>query len=270
MFTYSEQYSLIKDIKVRENTSKSCDCPFCGGKGKLSITNRDGSLLWNCYRASCSVRGVHGVARSTTSIQNKLLGKSIGPVDNSLPLPAIVSSPDHHPRAIDYLTSVHSLDAYGKTYVHIKYAPSEDRVLFFMNNDSGAVGRSLSGKLPKWKSYGDTTGLFTCGTGDIAVVVEDAASACAISNLNGYVGTALLGTNVSPKQKQQLKHYSKVIISLDKDASSKAIKLLSKLAGHVKSVTVVLLEEDLKNLDTQQMEELYNESKRHSGDRLRL
>ena len=268
MFTYFEQYSLIKDIKVRENTSKTCNCPFCGGRGKLSVTNRDGALLWNCYRASCSVRGVHGVARSTTSIQNKLMDKSIIAPDNTLPLPAIVSSPDHHPRAIDYLKSVHSLDAYEDNRVHIKYTPAEDRVLFFMNNDSGAVGRSLSGKLPKWKSYGDTTGLFTCGTGDIAVVVEDAASACAISNLEGYVGAALLGTNVSPKQKQQLKHYPKVIISLDKDASSKAIKLLSKLTGHVKSVTVVLLEEDLKNLDTQQMEELYDESKRYCSHRL--
>jgi 5S rRNA maturation endonuclease (ribonuclease M5) len=122
--------------------------------------------------------------------------------------------------------------------------------------------------MPKWKSYGDTTGLFTCGTGDIAVVVEDAASACAISNLEGYVGAALLGTNISPKQKQQLKHYSRVIISLDKDASGKAIKLLSKLTGHVKSVTVVLLEEDLKNLNTQQLEELYDESKRYCSHRL--
>lgn len=257
MFTYLEQYSLIKDIKVRENTSKSCDCPFCGGKGKLSITNRDGSLLWNCYRASCSVRGVHGVARSTTSIQNKLLGKSIIAPDNTLPLPSIVSSVEHHPKALNYLESVHSLYAYNNKSVHIKYAPAEDRILFYMGNDSGAVGRSLSNQIPKWKSYGDTTGLFTCGTGDIAVVVEDAASACAISSLKGYVGAALLGTNVSPKQKQQLKHYSKVIISLDKDASGKAIKLLSKLTGHVKSVTVVLLEEDLKNLDTHQLEELY-------------
>ena len=268
MYTYQEQYSIIKDIRVRENESKSCDCPFCGGKGKLSITNRDGSLLWNCYRASCNVRGVHGVSRSTNSIKSKLSGEEVSLPKQCLPIPSIVSSPDHHPKALGYLESVHCLNAYKDKLVHIKYAPSEDRVLFFMNNDSGAVGRSLSGQIPKWKVYGDTTGTFSCGNGDIAVVVEDVASACSVSTLTGYTGVALLGTNISFKQKQQLKRYKKVIISLDKDASSKAIKLLSKLGGHVKDVTVVLLEEDLKYLNTQQMEELYNEGERDCSYRL--
>jgi hypothetical protein len=94
-------------------------------------------------------------------------------------------------------------------------------------------------------SYGDTSGALTVGTSDVAVIVEDAPSACAVGVIDGYAGVAILGTNLSTKQKQSLKNYRKIIICLDNDAKGKAIKLLRQLQGLV-DCTVKFIAKDLK------------------------
>jgi DNA primase len=82
----------------------------------------------------------------------------------------------------------------------------------------------------------------------ISIVVEDAASACAVYATGKYTGVALLGTNISPLQRNQLKAFTKLIICLDKDASRKSIVLLRQLQG-VADCTVKFLTNDLKWYD---------------------
>ena len=85
----------------------------------------------------------------------------------------------------------------------------------------------------------------TVGSSDGAVIVEDAPSGGAVGVIDGYAGVAILGTNLSTKQKQSLKKYKNIIICLDNDAKGKAIKLLRQLQGLV-DCTVKFISKDLK------------------------
>jgi 5S rRNA maturation endonuclease (ribonuclease M5) len=161
------------------------------------------------------------------------------------PLPSMLSQPKNHSYVMDYLEDNGCLPAYEQGLIKILYAPADNRCLFMMNNGQGAVGRSLSGATPKWMSYGDTTGVLTVGSSKTGVIVEDAPSACAVSSTGMYTGIAILGTNLSTKQKQTLKSYDKIIICLDNDAKGKAIKLLRQLQGLVEC-TVRFITKDLK------------------------
>jgi hypothetical protein len=118
--------------------------------------------------------------------------------------------------------------------------------LFYTNGGQGAIGRHLGNAVPKWLSYGDTSGILKVGDSPNGVIVEDAASACAVAATNLYSGIAILGTNISPLQKQQLMAFDSVTIALDKDASKMALNHLRRLRSLIKT-RIVFIENDLKN-----------------------
>lgn len=252
----NDQRTTLDSIKLRDGETKRINCPFCGGNNTFTLSLLNGKRVWNCYKASCSAHGAHSVVRSLDTIRTRLNGPLNGTVHiNPIPIPSILSTPTEHDRVVWYLEQVHSFDAYLKGLVDISYAPKENRVLFFMNKGEGAVGRALDSRKPKWKVYGNTQGIFTCGSGKTAVLVEDAASACSVGILPEYSGVSLLGTNMSPIQKRQLMSYERVIICLDNDASKKSVRILSKLEGLVPA-TVRFLRDDLKWLSPTQIEEV--------------
>jgi len=255
MYTYRDQLEILKPIKLAEGETKRVDCPFCGGRKTFTISRHEGNRVWNCYRASCGVRGGTSDEMSRDTIRRRLEnGPTRRTVRNTIPIPQHLSDPRHHDRAMKYLKSMHSLYAFENGMIDIRYAPAEDRVLFFTNNGEGAVGRSIRGDKPKWKAYGDISGLLSAGLGDTAVVVEDAASACAVARSGAFTGCALLGTNLSPLQKHQLRAYSKVLIALDADATRKAVKMKSSLEGLIVT-KVVMLPTDIKYMSQAEMEE---------------
>ena len=47
----------LDDYNVAVGETKRMNCPVCKGVRTFSITNNMGSLLWNCYKASCDVSG---------------------------------------------------------------------------------------------------------------------------------------------------------------------------------------------------------------------
>lgn len=250
MYTSREQREVLDNIKVREGETKRINCPFCGGTKTFTISNMDGRKVWNCYKNSCRAHGATGVARSLQLVRRKLVDPVITSYkDTTVPLPEVVSmNIADRPDVIYYLEQTHVMSAYQNGLVRIGYAPKENRVLFYMNDNDGAVGRALDDRKPKWKAFGDTTGIFKCGSGPTAVVVEDAASACAVASASPdgeFTGVALLGTNLNPLQKRQLLAFKRLIICLDNDASKKSIVLLRKLEGLVPA-TVKFLNEDFK------------------------
>jgi len=268
MYSRKEQYELIGQIRCKENETKRIDCPFCGGKKTLTVSNNDGSVIWNCYKASCPARGGKRVGYSVTAIKNKFSKQVEVPTNiPRTPLPEIKASPSNHMAVVEYLINNNVLKAFEDKAIEITYDPSKNRVLFWMNDGRGAVGRTLSGAKPKWLSYGDTAGILSVGVSDTAVVVEDAASACSVYATGKYTGVALLGTNVSPVQRHQLSKYQKIIVCLDKDASCKAIKVARSMQGLV-HCSVRFLKEDLKYLNTSQILELIDESTGDSDNRL--
>lgn len=255
----SDARHTLKDIRLKDGETKRIDCPFCGGKNTFTITRKDGARVWNCYKASCTSSGGTGDTRTLDSIKKRLTA-SIGPLNGTVrtnpePIPRILSGIDSHLEVIEYLQSVHAYDAVLQGLAGVSYAPKENRVLFWMNHARGAVGRALDGRKPKWKVFGDTTGVFTCGKGSVAVVVEDAASACAVGVLPGYTGVALLGTHLDGIKKRQLMTFDRVIFCLDNDASRKSISLVRKLEAYVPT-SVRFLRDDIKWMSPPKVEEL--------------
>jgi hypothetical protein len=252
MATYREQLEYLSGVRLRSDEHRRVDCPFCGGRKTLSLSNLDGDLLWHCYKASCDTRGRKSLGRTTDQIRGRLERTRRTGSRTSLRIPEHTSEPTRHDRVMQYLRDNGCIEAYENRWVKIKYAPAEDRVLFYTNADQGAIGRSLSGAVPKWKAYGDTSGLMTVGQGSTLVLVEDAASACSIARVDGFVGGALLGTNLSQDQRRLLRSYPAVTIALDRDASRKSLSMHSAIQGLVPS-KVRLLSEDAKNMTTDQI-----------------
>lgn len=262
MYALAEQRDELSSIRLKDGETKRIDCPFCYGKGTFTITRKEGSRVWNCYKASCTASGGQGDTRSLESLKKAArssYGGLQGPFNGSIrinpnPVPDLYTAIDNHPEVISYLSQVNVLEAVLKDVAKVSYAPKEHRVIFWMNDAKGCVGRALDGRKPKWKCYGDTSGTYTCGNGSTAVIVEDAASACAVGVIPGYTGVALLGTHLDLHQKHQLMSYERLVICLDNDASSKSIKLLRKVEGLVPS-TVRFLREDFKWMRKDQIEE---------------
>lgn len=255
MFTYKEQLELLEGVKLKEGQTRRLDCPFCGGGKTLGISCKDGAQVWHCFKASCGVRGSKNVGRTLESLRTKITSQVITTSRPTIPLPPNLSPARNHPEAVQYLKSVNSLQAYEDGLVDVRYSPALRRVMFMKSDNEGGVGRSLRNEKPKWKNFGDTSGLLTIGTGSVAVLVEDAASAASVSRFPLCSGCALLGTNVTTLQRHQLLPYERVIVALDKDASRKAIRLKSKLEGRLRT-SILLLEDDLKYVPYDTMERM--------------
>ena len=245
--TYLEQLDIIKSIPLKEGDRKILTCPFCGGRKKLSITKADGQLKWNCFRASCNGKGIYSGRRSLEAAKSYIANQPNKLTTRIKPVPKITTSVYNHQPAVDYLEQVNSLEALECGYIDIRYAPAEDRVLFY--GPTGAVGRSLS-RQPKWISYGELPVGISVGKGSTIVLVEDTPSACSISRVNGLVGYSLLGTKITHNIKIQLKKYSSVYLVLDKDASKKAIEQTRNVD---KGIKVRFTSDDLKHQTEEQI-----------------
>ena len=46
---------VLNDYDVRYGETIRTNCPYCKGYNTFSVTNMGGSIVWNCYKASCSV-----------------------------------------------------------------------------------------------------------------------------------------------------------------------------------------------------------------------
>ena len=251
--TYQEQLYIIKGIPIREGDTKVITCPFCYQPKKLALSKIDGKLMWNCYRASCNAKGIYTDRRNLQAVKNYLDNKVQKKSVIRKPVPSMTTSVNNHQPALDYLEQVNSLEAFQKGYIDVRYAPAEDRVLFL--SGEGAVGRSLKAYGAKWLSYGALSEGISVGEGSTVVLVEDVPSACSVSRIDGLVGLALLGTNITVPIKSAIKLYNKKYLVLDKDASSKAISIVMKID---RSIRVRLTSSDLKSLSTNQILSVLN------------
>ena len=233
---------------IAENTPNSgdslrMDCVECGGKSTFTISNLDGTVIWNCYKASCKVGGSTRVGvRAADVLRRSEQAENA----EAFKLPAQIVSPtaEVHKFAERWKLSVDRLD--------LRYACIDSRVVFPIRRNGivvDAIGRSLWANSPmKWKRYGKEKYPYVHGTGSVAVLVEDAISAAVVSELDDIVGVALLGTSVSRECKEHLNTYTNIVIALDPDARSKALTVRKELMGK-HNCTVISLRDDLKYRD---------------------
>ncbi len=237
-------YKHISDIDISVGETKRMTCPSCKGYKTFTVTNNMGSLVWNCYKASCNISGGTRVHMSVDDIRMGFSGAERTADDIDFVLPEYIVPINDKREGLDYL---HKWDI---TYMinDVMYDVKDDRVVFPVVYDGkivDATGRALGKKLPKWKRYGKNSLPYSYGYGKVAVVVEDCVSAAVVGG-EVFVGVAVLGTSLQESHKRYLSQFSTAVIALDPDALPKTLAFAKELRGHVSSVKVLRLTDDLK------------------------
>lgn len=233
------------------------DCPVCGKSNTFSVTDDGLQRLWYCFHADCNVKGRTGITLTKDFAKHALSRKENPPTQNcsQFEIPDTFVSLSRNLNAELYVRSVNAYDAYLSGRVDIRYDFKRNRVAYIVKDNRkivDAAGRSIDGRKPKWYRYGNSKHPFTCGAFDTAFLVEDCASACAVSSLS--TGIALLGTNLLPEHVNVLQNYKRVFVALDKDATDKALDMVRTLHNKVPT-KLVILTQDLKNMKGDERDE---------------
>ena len=69
---YNNILNTISDIDIPNGHTKRMNCPECNGYKTFTVTNNMGSLVWNCYKASCNVSGGNKVHLTADDIRNTM------------------------------------------------------------------------------------------------------------------------------------------------------------------------------------------------------
>ena len=246
-------YNTISDMDIPNGSTKRMDCPNCGGYKTFTVTNNMGSLVWNCYKASCTLKGGTRVHLSVDDIRSGFSGAEKF-AEEAFELPSYIVP---HRKTNDVLQFCCSYQL-DPDELGVLYDVKEDRVVFPISHNGklvDATGRALGKRLPKWKRYGKSGLPFSHGCGKVAVVVEDCVSAAVVGG-KSFVGVAILGTSLQESHKGYLTQFSTAVIALDPDALPKTMVMAKELRGHVNDVRVLRLKDDLKYRNPEDMEKL--------------
>jgi len=228
---------ILNDIDIDIGTTKRMDCPSCKGKNTFTITNSMGSVLFNCYKASCVVSGTRRVNLTVDQIKKS---KQDTVQDKKFVLP-------------EYIVPI-----------------KEDRAVFLIKESKkgrvvDAIGASTDNRLPKWKRYGRgkhpfvTWSTYKDSLDYSCVLVEDCYSACTVAK-HGITGVALLGTSLLEEHKRFLCHnFDTVVVALDPDALQKTLQIRKELQSWVRTAKVLRITDDLKyekEIDINNMKEM--------------
>ena len=246
-------YNIVSDMNIDNGTTKRIDCPNCGGKRTFTVTNNMGSLVWNCYKVSCGIKGGTRVHLSVEDIRAGFAGAEKF-ADETFELPSYIVA-HRNKRSVLSFCYRYKLDP---DELGVMYDVKDDRVVFPVVHDGkivDATGRAIGKRLPKWKRYGKSGLPYIHGCGKVAVVVEDCVSA-AVVGYGNFVGVALLGTSLQESHKRYLAQFSTAVVALDPDALPKTLAMAKELRGHVNDVRVLRLKDDIKYRDPTDMENL--------------
>jgi len=245
----------IDAMAVQEGVTMRSDCPVCGHKNSFSVTNMGNSVIYNCFYADCGVSGKvrHGLLSTNRLHQEKkrlnlsMYRQYFVPVTRSN-------------KAVQYIRDNNIHHAYSQKLVSLEHDVRENRVVFLIYDADNilldAVGRSLTNKKPKWKRYCSSRVPFvTNNKSDTCVIVEDCASACAVTQ-GGVVGIALMGTNLIDNYVNYIKKFKTAVVALDKDASKKSLTISKELFAHV-AVHNLFIETDIKTWDVDKINERF-------------
>lgn len=251
----------ISDMDLVNGQTKRTNCPVCGGVKTFTATNNMGQLVWNCYKAGCSVSG-----GTRTHLTSDDIRKSLGTVAEETEAVSF-QKPEWIVKDYSMIQNFCRDWELHPSNLGLLYDVREDRVVFPVVHNNimvDATGRALGKKLPKWKRYGKNPLPYVYGHGKTGVVVEDCVSAAIVGATGGsgcseggvYVGVAVLGTSLSEVHKQYLSRFTTVIIALDPDALPKTLQFAKELRGYVDNVKVLRLTDDLKYRNPTDIENL--------------
>jgi len=256
----SKLSDFIDSLDLPVDATHRCDCPVCYGKNTFTVTRDYTTVLYNCYKNSCGIRGTqHKFIDASTIMELQRLQKRSSESHSeqdlcTYELPPYLTPYTEVQNPIDPMF----LDRYGIKHNDVMYDIRQDRVVFPVYTENNvlvdAVGRSMTGRTPKWLRYASSPMPFVHGAGDVAVIVEDAISAYVIGEWKEreVVGIALLGTQLTDFHRTYInKWFDKLIVALDPDARDKTIKIAREL-----NCRALNLSDDLKYKRTEDLDKL--------------
>lgn len=270
--TYSNKQSIQEEVSqfIKEHSLPfRTNCPICGRTNTFSAALIDGTILYNCFSASCGLRGRINYDRSLNDIRRDRIGSLTLSSFNAATRPTEFCIEDYwlnplqNEKCLRFMKYWKLLDLYAKRKIILYYDPKQDRCVFILRDHKGglkgATGRALT--FPnnrKWHIYLRNDGCpFLCCRGEIlseAILVEDCISAATLANC-GLDSIGLLGTSIPEATIQYLLGYSTLYIALDKDATTKAIKLQKQLAPCC-NTKIIPISKDIKYFNNEELSEL--------------
>ena len=115
----------IEDLALQPNGRLRLDCPVCHKKNTLSVSDDGYQRMYNCFSANCDVKGVTGRRLTPTNSRSVFEKKSEPSVKHKVycdfQLPTTFVPLSRNQKAIDYVRSVNSYQAYLDNRVDIMY-----------------------------------------------------------------------------------------------------------------------------------------------------
>ena len=217
-------------------------CPSCGGgrskERSCLVYDRSGVQFYRCFRASCEhPRGLYsGVADLT--------------VQRVVRWPDVGLLPSNRMR---WLADKFHLTNDDLSRLRPMWIEKDSRFWYPITDERGAANGGVARSYwttPKSLTFTDNWGMgawYSNITSSSVWLVEDQVSACKMAQHHTTV--ALLGVGLSSQLARHLATLNKqVVVALDGDALSVAVKLSEKLQGAGCNTSVVFLEKDIKNL----------------------
>ncbi len=236
------------------------NCPVCHGDNTFTATRDHINVKYNCYKNSCGIGGSQRRqlnASDIVSLQGRINARESY---SQWELSPFEAPPYLVPyEQAEYPIDPTFLDRYDIDPKDVMYDVRQDRVVFPVYTESAvlvdAVGRSMTGKQPKWLRYASSPMPYVeGGNNSVAVLVEDAISAYVVGNMfmEECCAVALLGTQLTEFHRRYIQeHFSRVIVALDPDALDKTIKIAREL-----NCKALNLKDDLKYREPEDLDKL--------------
>lgn len=242
------------DVHLENGERRRMDCPNCGGRSTFTISNIDGTYVWNCFKLTCKLTGNERMSMSATEVMSamdRLKGKKETKEEFKLP--------EYVVRSNDNLTRF--ADGWGIDGSELMYDARDNRAVFLVKDNDvvvDATGRAIAGGYPKWKRYGNSSVPYNYGKNkNTAILVEDCVSATVAGLLLNCTGIALQGTTLPAKYREYLLHFCNIIVALDPDAGKKNLDMVKELRPYTNSVYPFRLTDDLKYRNEDDIKKLY-------------
>lgn len=246
----------IDTLDIADGDTVRSDCPMCNGKNTFSATKKQGSVLYNCYKATCPTKGGMNTGMTAAEIKAYMSSKPVPKSKEVWVPPEYVVKP-----TLEHSKFYRYTNRYRIGLHDLMYDVKDERVVFPIYEGTtlvDAVGRSVGDKIPKWLRYTGNADHYVIGDGKTILVVEDVVSAIVAWQEFPYMtAMALLGTNLSSKNIEKIGEYDKVIIALDPDARDKTIKYRREIELWTGLKTIALsLKDDIKYREQIDMDKL--------------
>jgi len=247
---------IILGTPLSEGETLRIICPACSGgsdsEKSLSITRNEG-LVWQCYRATC---GVKGATHSATSGREKSV-KAENPTwegtTHEIPLKVA--------ERIKYLWGITdppnwywTTDFGGRVAMSVR-SPSDTHRGWVLR----AIGQGQRTKVLNFMEKRESLSWYKTHPHAPTVLVEDIPSAVRGARYTNTV--ALLGTGVGSSRAKEISQHATgpVIVALDQDATNQSFQIARKWGLLWGDVKVLPLIKDLKNLQEEELRNLLHE-----------